>query len=76
VVLLDELAQFRIAVNATFGGQLVIVELRLPLVVLDFDELGVALGAAFLAVDAHLCRVLEDLDDDVTTVADQTPLGN
>ena len=75
-MLLDELAQFRIAVDAALGGQLVVAEFRFPLVVLDFDELGVALCAALLAVDAHLGGVLEDLDDDVAAVAHETPFRN
>ena len=76
VMLLDEFAQLRVAVNAALGGQAVVAQLGLALVVLDSDELRVALAAALLAVDRHLDGVFEDLDDDVASVANETPLGD
>ena len=73
---LDELAQLRVAVNAALGGQTVVAELGLALVVLDADELSVAFAAALLAVDRHLGGVFKDLNDDVAPVANETPLGD
>lgn len=72
-MLFHELAQFGVAVNAAFGGQAVVAQFRLALVVLDSDELSVALAAVLVAVDRHFGRVFKDLDDDVTPVANEAP---
>ena len=76
MVFLNQFGHFWIAVNASFGCQLVVGQLRFALVVLDPDELGVALAAVFVTDDAHLGGVLKKADYDVTLVAYETPFGN
>ena len=76
MMLLDKSGQFLVAENATFGLSLVVGQFALALLVLDLYELRVALGAALIIKDRNLLRIVEKPHNDVTTVADQLPLGN